>query len=146
MASAECFSMPIVVDGEVTNVTLKVVRDKEQKGLVNITLETRNYGKIAAELKARKEGISGYIATDSRQTRDMLQGKVEEISQALRQEEDEAVEIHFIMSGNLDLNHFAGQSGRSEEQESEEAREIQTKTLYGMAEGFIRILRQMDAA
>lgn len=146
MASAECFSMPIVVDGEVTNVTLKVVRDKEQKGLVNITLETKNHGKIAAELKAKKEGISGYIATDSRQTRDLLLSEVDAISQAVRQEEDEPVDIHFIMSGNLDLNHFAGQSGQSEEVGSEEEREVQTKTLYHMAEGFIRILKQMDAA
>lgn len=148
MASAECFSMPIVVDGEVTNVTLKVVRDKEQKGLVNITLDTKNHGKIVAELKAKKEGISGYIATDSRQTRDLLLSEVDAISQAVRQEEDEPVDIHFIVSGGLDLNNFVAQSGQSEEADSssKEEREVQTKTLYHMAEGFIRILRQMDAA
>ncbi len=149
MASSECFSMPIVVDGEVTNVTLKIVRGKEQKGLVNITLETRRFGKIAAELKAKQKGISGYIASDSKKTRDYLQSMEEEIAKALQPEG--AAELHFVMSDRLDLNHFAAQSGRNEKPSeemplpSEEMREVQTKTLYGMAEGFIRILHQMDA-
>ncbi len=53
MAQSECFSMPIVIDGQVTNVTLKIVRNKEERGIVNITLETDHFGKIAAELTAK---------------------------------------------------------------------------------------------
>ena len=39
---------------------MKIVRQKEQKGLVNITLETGRFGRIAAELKAKQKGFSGY--------------------------------------------------------------------------------------
>ncbi len=144
MASSECFSMPIVIDGEVTNVTLKIVRGREQKGLVNITLETERFGKIAAELRAKQKGISGYAAVDSRRTLDLLQSKKDDIIQALKQEQDETVDLNFVMSDRLDLNQFAANSGRSEEPESEELREVQTKTLYGMAEGFIRVLKQIE--
>lgn len=143
MSSEECFSMPVVVDGEVTNVTLKIVRGREQKGLINITLETARFGKIAAELKAKQEGISGYVATDSVRTRDYLQSIKEEIAQALQP--DGKADLNFVTSNQLDLNHFASR-GSSEEPETEELRELQTKTLYGMAEGFIKILRRMDAA
>ena len=55
MASTECFSMPIVVDGEVTNVTMKIVRNKQQKGLVNITLDSGSFGRIAAQLRAKQK-------------------------------------------------------------------------------------------
>lgn len=54
--------------------------------------------------------------------------------------------MNYIMSNSLNLNYFASKSGSSEEPESEELREVQTKTLYGMAEGFIRILKKLDAA
>lgn len=146
MASSECFSMPIVIDGEVTNVTMKIVRNKEQKGLVNVTLQSGRYGKIAAELRAKQKGFSGYVASDSRMTTDLLRAKEEEIAQALQEVEDGPLDMNFIMSSGLDLNHFAAKSGDSEEPVSEELREVQTKTLYGMAEAFIRVIRHLETA
>ena len=145
MASEECFSMPIVVDGEVTNVTMKIVRQKEQKGLVNITLETGRFGRIAAELKANQKGFSGYVASDSRHTRDLLESMGGEIAQALQEAGDGPVSMNYIFTNGLNLNDFASRSGSSEQPQTEELREVQTKTLYGMAEGFIRVLKKLDA-
>lgn len=144
MASSECFSMPIVVDGEVVNVTMKIVRNKEQKGMVNITLETGCFGKIAAELKAKQKGFSGYVVTDSRQTLDILRDKEEEIEQALAEVDEGPLELNFIMNSGLDLNRFTAKSGSGEEPESEELKEVQTKTLYGMADSFIRVIRHLE--
>ncbi len=144
MASSECFSMPIVVDGEVTNVTLKIVRDKGKQGLVNITLETSRLGKIAAEFKARQNGITGYVAANSRQTRDFLKSVDGKFTQALQGVQDGPLQISYVTSTNLNLNHFAAQSGTSVQPETEEEQEVQTKVLYGMAEGFIRVLRQLE--
>lgn len=146
MASAESFSIPIVVDGEITNVTLKIVRDKEQKGLVNLTLETSRFGKVAAEIKAKKGGFSGYLAADSKKMRDLLQSAEGDIAKALQEVQEGPLSINYIMSSSLDLNHFAAQSGTSEQPESEEDREIQTRTLYGMAEALIRVIRQLEFA
>lgn len=53
--------------------------------------------------------------------------------------------IDYIFTGGLNLNGFASKSGISEQPENGEEREVQTKTLYGMAEGFIRVLKRMDA-
>lgn len=146
MASEECFSLPIVVDGQVTNVTLRVVRDKNEKGLVNISLETARFGRIGAEFTAKKDGISGYVVSDSNASKDALQRQSEAIAEALRGEEDLETDIHFVTSHDLDLNRFSQGGGKSEEPESEAVREVQTRRLYGMAEGFIRVLQQMDAA
>ncbi len=144
MASSECFSMPIVVDGEVVNVTMKIVRNKEQKGMVNITLDTGRFGKIAAELKAKQKGFSGYVVTDSRQTLDLLRDKEEEIEQALAEVDEGPLELNFIMNSGLDLNRFTTKSGVGEEPESEELKEVQTKTLYGMADSFIRVITHLE--
>lgn len=144
MASSECFSMPIVVDGQVTNVTMKIVRHKEQKGLVNITMDTARFGKIAAELRAKELGFGGYIATSNRQTRDLLKSMEGEIAQALQEVGEGPLDLNYILSSGLDLNYFEEKSGVSEEPESEELREVQTKTLYGMAEVFIRVFKHLD--
>ncbi len=88
------------------------------------------------------------MATDSLKTNDLLYEKKSEISQAIVSGaglESEDAKLHFITSSKLDLDHFAAQSGVSEEPETEEVREIQTKTLYGMAEGFIRVLKSLDS-
>ncbi len=147
MASSECFSMPIVIDGEVTNVTMKIVRDKEQRGMVNITLETARFGKIAAELRAKqKGGFGGYVVANSSQTRDLLRSMNNEIRNALQEVEDGSVDLSYILNGSLDLNTFEANSPASEQPESEEMREVQTKTLYGMAEAFIRVIKHIDAA
>ena len=146
MATSECFSMPIVIDGQVTNVTMKIVRQKEQKGLVNITMDTARFGKIAAELRAKEKGYSGYIASNSRQTRDLLQTMEGDIAQALQEVEEGPLNLTYILSSGLDLNLFEAKSGVSEEPESEELREVQTKTLYGMAEALIRVFRHLDLA
>lgn len=145
MASTECFSMPIVVDGEVTNVTMKIVRNKKQKGLVNITLDSASFGKIAAELRAMHKGFSGYMVSDSRKTMDLLKTKENEIAQALQEVEEGPLNMSYITSRELDLNSFTAK-GDSEEPESEELREVQTKTLYGMAEAFIRVIRHLEKA
>ena len=145
MASSECFSMPIVIDGEVTNVTMKIVRDKSQRGIVNVTLDTTRFGKIAAELRAKqKGGFSGYVVAGTSQTRDLLKSMNDEIRSALQEVEEGSVDINYILNGSLDLNKFEANSGKSEQSESEEKREVQTKTLYGMAEAFIRVIKHLE--
>ena len=145
MASDECFSLPIVVDGQVTNVTLKVVRGTEEKGKVNITAETERLGKIGAEIKVGKEGISAYIATQTERTRDHLRAKEQELMQALKEEQGEEVEasIRIVTQKNMDLNRFMNTSGRSQQPKTEQQREVQTKTLYSLAEGFIKVLQKL---
>ena len=144
MAKSECFSMPVVIDGEVTNVTLKVVRGEKEKGLVNITLQTDSLGKIAAELRAKENGISGYVVADSQRTTELLQFKSDSFIKELQIDDMPEPSIHFLTSAGLDINDFSANSGKSKEPKNEAQREVQTKTLYGMAEGFIRALKMID--
>ena len=146
MASDECFSLPIVVNGQVTNVTLKVVRGKEEKGLVNITMETERLGKIGAEIKAANDGVSAYVTTQMERTRDHLRAREQEIARVLQEElgEDVNVKTRIVTQKSMDLNRFMNTSGRNQQPETEQEREVQTKTLYAMAEGFIRVLQKLQ--
>ena len=68
----------------------------------------------------------------------------DEIRSALQEVEEGSVDINYILNGSLDLNKFEANSGKSEQSESEEKREVQTKTLYGMAEAFIRVIKHLE--
>ena len=73
-----------------------------------------------------------------------MRDKEEEIEQALAEVDEGPLELNFIMNSGLDLNRFTTKSGVSEEPESEELKEVQTKTLYGMADSFIRVITHLE--
>ena len=52
-----------------TNVSLKIVRGVETKGIVDIMLESEMSGKIATTFQAKEEGISGLVVTDKQETK-----------------------------------------------------------------------------
>ena len=68
-AKDEKYSVPVIAGGEVTNVSLKIVRGVDTKGIVDIMLESQMTGKIAATFQAKEEGISGLVATDKEEMR-----------------------------------------------------------------------------
>lgn len=159
MAKKETYSVPVLVGDEVTNVTLKIVRGVEKRGVVDIMLESKLAGKIAATFQAKEHGISGVIATDNRDTKAHMTDCLTDIVKAL-QEEDADVKVAYI--SELDLTQFTNTSvtkghmdsaiegidriNREKASETEPADsadyEVQTSRLYRIAESFIRVMRE----
>lgn len=54
LAKKEQYSIPVLVGDKVTNVSLKIVRGVETKGIVDIMLESEMSGKIAATFQAER--------------------------------------------------------------------------------------------
>ena len=157
LAKKEQYSIPVLVGDKVTNVSLKIVRGVETKGIVDIMLESEMSGKIAATFQAKEEGISGLVVTDKQETRDLLAS------------DGEQVDLRFAIEKNLDLNHFSGvASGKSgnvtsvndsaastkeavdkEGQSTEGKKEdsvykVQTARLYHIAEAFLKTIREFE--
>ena len=158
MAKKETYSVPVLVGDEVTNVTLKIVRGVEKRGVVDIMLESQFAGKIAATFQAKEHGITGMIALDHRETKDDMEKRLDEIIGGLGEE----AEVHVAYMKDLSLSQFAnGGSAKSEtatdlaegiataksiEQNEtvEDAEfEVQTTRLYRIAESFIKVVKQI---
>ena len=145
MAQKETYSVPVLVGDEITNVTLKIVRGVEKRGVVDIMLESKFAGKIAATFQALEKGISGVIATDNRETQESMTASLGNIINALS-EEDAKVKVAYIK--DLDLTHFTNALVTSENQDSaidqvdEAVYEVQTTRLYRIAESFIKVVRE----
>ena len=153
MSKKETYSVPVLVGDEVTNVTLKIVRGVEKRGIVDVMLETQFAGKIAATLQAKETGISGMIATDSVEAKKDMTEHLEQFVTALQTESAENVDIKVAYIPDLDLNHFSNTTlskdttdmvrEKEEAPEDSDAYQIQTTRLYRMAESFIRVVKEL---
>jgi hypothetical protein len=139
MAKQEQYSVPVQVSDGVVNVSLKIVRGVDRKGVVDITMESSLRGKIAATFQAKENGISGLIATDDSETEQLLQEKSEELLAQLG--EDEETDVHYAYMQDLDFGHFSNGLFGVNAESQETGSEVQTTRLYHIAESFIRVIR-----
>jgi len=153
MSKQDTYSVPVLVGDEVTNVTLKIVHGVEKRGIVDVMLETRIAGKIAATFQVNEKGIHGAIATERSEARDDMMERMEQLIVALQDNDTEVVDIKVAHIPELDLNHFsktaiARENGepleaRKEAPEESDAYQVQTTRLYRIAETFIRALKEI---
>lgn len=152
MSKQETYSVPVLVGDEVTNVTLKIVRGVEKRGVVDVMLETQFAGKIAATFQAGEKGISGAIATDNVEAQEDMRLHMEQLTAALQENEKGVIDVKVAHIPDLDLNHFSNAAvareygdaldAPKEAPEDSDAYQVQTTRLYRIAETFIRIVKE----
>lgn len=145
MAKDEYYAIPVMVADELTNVQLKIVRGKEERGRVDVLFETPKLGKVAARFQVQDDTVRGYVVSDSHRTIEELKNQEAGLKEQNGFGEISSQAMDFVYSDELDLNRFAGgRTGNiySEDVESE-SYQVQTETLYGIAKGFLEEMKQM---
>lgn len=147
LAKEEQYSVPVMVGDGVVSVSLKIVRGVDKKGIVDITMESVLRGKIAATFQAKEQGVTGLVATDNEETRELIEANASALTEGLESEEGTDIRYAYIL--DLDLNHFSmGSFGVEAENPTREGGEsetyqVQTARLYRIAETFIRQIREV---
>lgn len=147
LAKDEQYAVPVMVNDELMNVSVKIVRGVDKKGIVDIMMESELRGKIAATFQAKEDGIHGLVATDSEETAELFQEQVQNLMDSLGGENDDVTELHCAHIKDLDLNHFSmgafGVDAKDETVASEDSDtyRVQTSRLYGIAEHFIKAVK-----
>lgn len=149
LAKDEQYSVPVRVGDEIVNVSLKIVRGTDKKGMVDITMEDERYGKIAATFQAKEQGVTGLVVVDNPETKTLLeeQGLADRLAEDGEKPGDVNTQVHVAYIDDLDMNHFSmGLFGiAAEDQPGTEQTgkdQIQTASLYRIAERFIQQLRE----
>lgn len=145
LAREEQYSVPVMVSDGVVNVSLKIVRGVDKKGVVDITMESALRGKIAATFQAKEKGVTALVVSDNAQTKALLEENAAALMEGLTDEED--AEIRYAYISDLEHTSFANgnASGGKETPDAEgsENYQIQTTRLYRIAESFIRQMREV---
>lgn len=138
-AKREEYAVPVLVQDEMGVVRLKIVRGKEEKGKVSITMETEGFGKLAAEFSVENFRLKGYVVAEN----DELAQHMEDIKKQIEEEMENYVsdaECVVVSNPTLSLDNF--HKGASVDGSMNN--EVQTQTLYGIARSFIGILQSLS--
>ena len=135
----ECYVIPMQTGDSVTGVSLKIVRGKKKKGLVDIFLDGEKAGKITASFQVKSDRISGTIVTGS-----------EETAKQIEEHLQEPADIHVAYTPDLSLSQFEMSGIRREsemkeqgELEKDRSNQVQTTRLYHTAEVFINSIKYL---
>lgn len=148
----ECYIVPMQTADEVTGVSLKIVRGRKEKGLVDILFDSDRLGKVAASFEAKESGITGIIATDSEETGKFLEEHIGLFAEALTMTEEERSDLRIACVPGLSLEHYAAKALRREKQvregistEETQQNPVQTKRLYQIAESFLGSIHKITS-
>lgn len=148
LAKEEQYSVPVLVGDGIVNVSLKIVRGADKKGVVDIMMESELRGKIAAAFQTKQDGISGFVAASEKETRELLSEGTDALADQLKEEETD-VKIHCAYIKDLDFNHFSmglygvDADSATGENSNDENYKVQTARLYHIAETFIRTIKEV---
>lgn len=68
LAREETYNVPISVDGDLTDVTVKIIHSREEDAKVSVSMETESLGKINATFRSEAGETTGYIACNFKET------------------------------------------------------------------------------
>lgn len=131
--------MPVQTGDTVTGISLKIVRGKENKGLVDIFFRGAMTEKVAASFEAKENGISGVIATTDEETRKLISDNLGLFAEKMHEEGQEPLDISVAYVSDLSMWQFE----KNTLSETGEATPVQTKRLYHIAESFIQSVSEL---
>ena len=137
LAREENYQLPVEINGELTAINLKVLHGGDA-GKVSITVQTEQYGQITAKFSLKEQSISGYIACDTKEGVEWLQGREEDMKNALAAAGENGQERK---TGNIAVMYSKGINGDDYTREDTDGSTGgQTAELYRIAKTFITAL------
>lgn len=149
MAKEENYEIPVKIGGEVTSINLKIVHNDGESGKVTATMDTKLYGKIAAQFQLSgkdntERQLSGYIACENKQAMDTLEQFEEGLKKKLESADIKIGNLNFIYNRELNLS-TADQTAVREnvtKAAADAQQRISTKKLYETAKIFIEYMQE----
>ncbi|MGN0482208.1 MAG: DUF6240 domain-containing protein [Lachnospiraceae bacterium] len=144
MVKDEQYAIPVLVGGELTDVSLKIVRGKEEKGKLEVFFDSPQLGKVAMQMKVSEKKVDGLITAEDEKTLQLLVEQREKLQQQLGSDRD--CELRFVSSKPGTLSWVSRSQADSPQTEESGIREIQTQELYGMSSRLLKGLGEIRRA
>lgn len=143
MSRQENYIVPIETADGVTGMNLRIVRGEDKKGLVDIFLEDKKCGRVAAFFEAKENSVSAMIVTDDEQTKKLFEDNITMFEAGISDGEqrvriDVALE-HDISAKESKMSDMKSntESDNETKKQLEGSESVQTTRLYHIAEQFI---------
>ncbi len=120
-AENETYNIPMEVDGEMTDVALKIVHNTDEEPSVAVSIETEYLGKINARFRIEDGKTTGYIACNFKDTVTEMQKTADILGDG----------VTVVYSRDVDLSAF------SKIPMKDNSEEVSTAELYKVAKRFL---------
>lgn len=135
MSRQENYIVPIETADGVTGMKLSIVRGEDKKGLVDIFLEDKKCGRIAAYFEAKENSVSAMIVTDDEQTKKLFEDNITMFEAGISDGE-QRVRIDVALEHDISAKE-SKMSDNETKKQLDGSESVQTTRLYHIAEQFI---------
>lgn len=139
MSRQENYIVPIETADGVTGMKLRIVRGEDKKGLVDIFLEDKKCGRVAAYFEAKENSVSAMIVTDNEQTKKLFEDNITMFEAGISDGE-QRVRIDVALEHDISAKEPMASDTKSateSEKQPDGSERVQTTRLYHIAEQFI---------
>lgn len=143
MSRQENYIVPIETADGVTGMKLSIVRGEDKKGLVDIFLEDKKCGRVAAYFEAKENSVSAMIVTDDEQTKKLFEDNITMFEAGISDGE-QRVRIDVALEHDISAKESKMSDMKSNTESDNETKKqldgsesVQTTRLYHIAEQFI---------
>ena len=143
MSRQENYIVPIETADGVTGMKLRIVRGEDKKGLVDIFLEDKKCGRVAAYFEAKENSVSAMIVTDDEQTKKLFEDNITMFEAGISDGE-QRVRIDVALKHDISAKESKMSDMKSNTESDNETKKqldggesVQTTRLYHIAEQFI---------
>lgn len=147
MSRQENYIVPIETADGVTGMKLSIVRGEDKKGLVDIFLEDKKCGRVAAYFEAKENSVSAMIVTDDEQTKKLFEDNITMFEAGISDGE-QRVRIDVALEHDISAKEPMASDTKSateSEKKPDGSERVQTTRLYHIAEQFIVNVQRMLA-
>ena len=135
MSRQENYIVPIETADGVTGMKLRIVRGEDKKGLVDIFLEDKKCGRVAAYFEAKENSVSAMIVTDDEQTKKLFEDNITMFEAGISDGE-QRVRIDVALEHDISAKE-SKMSDNEIKKQLDGSESVQTTRLYHIAEQFI---------
>lgn len=139
MSRQENYIVPIETADGVTGMKLSIVRGEDKKGLVDIFLEDKKCGRVAAYFEAKENSVSAMIVTDDEQTKKLFEDNITMFEAGIS-DGGQRVRIDVALEHDISAKEPMASDTKSateSEKQPDGSERVQTTRLYHIAEQFI---------
>lgn len=143
MSRQENYIVPIETADGVTGMKLSIVRGEDKKGLVDIFLEDKKCGRVAAYFEAKENSVSAMIVTEDEQTKKLFEDNITMFEAGISDGE-QRVRIDVALEHDISAKESKMSDMKSNTESDNETKKqldgsesVQTTRLYHIAEQFI---------
>lgn len=143
MSRQENYIVPIETADGVKGMKLRIVRGEDKKGLVDIFLEDKKCGRVAAYFEAKENSVSAMIVTDDEQTKKLFEDNITMFEAGISDGE-QRVRIDVALEHDISAKESKMSDMKSNTESDNETKKqldggesVQTTRLYHIAEQFI---------